>query len=62
MTWVPIDHNSRALIEVEQRYSPIERESLGLCFAMEEFQYYVVGSQFTAWTDHEPLIPIYNNR
>jgi hypothetical protein len=61
-TWVPIDHASRALTETEQRYSPIERESLGLSWGMEQFRFYLVGSKFTAWTDHEPLPSIYNNR
>ena len=61
-TWVPIDHVSRALTEQEQDYSPIERESLGLQWGLEQFRYYVVGSSFTAWTDHEPLLPIYNNQ
>jgi hypothetical protein len=61
-TWVPIDHVSRALTETESRYSPIERESLGLSWGMEQFRFYVVGSKFTTWTDHEPLPSIYNNR
>ena len=38
------------------------QESLNFCLAMEEFRYYVVGSQFKALTDHEPLLSIYNNR
>ena len=61
-TWVPIDHVSRALTETESRYSPIERESLGLSWGMEQFRFYLVGSKFAAWTDHEPLPSIYNNR
>jgi len=61
-TWVPIDHVSRALTETESRYSPIERESLGLSWGMEQFRFYLVGNRFTAWTDHEPLPSIYNNR
>ena len=61
-TWVPVDHVSRALTETEQRYSPIERESLGLSWGMEQFRFYLVGGEFTAWTDHEPLLCIYNNR
>ena len=60
--WVPIDHVSRALTETESRYSPIERESLGMSWGMEQFRFYLVGNRFTAWTDHEPLPIIYNNR
>ena len=60
-TWVPIDHVSRTLTETESRYSPIERESLGLAWGMEQFRHYLVGTKFLAWTDHEPLPSIYNN-
>ena len=61
-TWIPIDHVSRALTPTETRYSPIERESLGLAWGMEQFRYYIVGSKFIAWTDHQPLSTIYNNQ
>ena len=59
--WVPVDHVSRAVTETEERYSPIERESLGISWGMEQFRHYLVGNDFTAWTDHEPLPSIYNN-
>ena len=29
---------------------------------MEEFRSYLIGSAFTSWCDHKPLIPLYNNR
>ena len=60
--WVPIDHTSRALTPTEKNYSPIERESLAQSWTMEQFRYYLVGAPFTTWTDHKPLLPIYNNR
>ena len=60
-TWIPIDHCSRALTPTEANYSPIERESLAQSWGMNEFRFYLVGGNFTAWTDHEPLISIYNN-
>ena len=60
--WVPVDHTSRTLTETEQRYSPLERESLAQKWSMEQFRFYLVGKEFTAWTDHEPLVAIYNNR
>ena len=60
--WLPIDHVSRALTPKEMDYSPIERESLALSWGAEQFRYYLVGQEYTAWTDHEPLLSIYNNR
>ena len=60
--WVPVDHASRSLTPTEQGYNPIERESLAQNWAMEQFRFYVVGKPFTAWTDHQPLVNIYNKR
>ena len=56
--WVPIDPVSRALTPQEQKYSSKERESLALSRDAEGFHYYLVGQDHTAWTDHEPLLPI----
>ena len=54
-TWIPTDHASRALTPTEQQYTPIERESMAQSL-------YIVGQPFTAWTDHEPVVQIYNNK
>ena len=59
--WIPIDHASRVLTPTEQNYSPLERESLAQSWTMEQFRFYTVGNSFTSWTDHEPLVQIYNN-
>lgn len=51
--WVPIDHISRTLTDTEKNYSPLERESLAQTWGMEQFRFYLVGGDFTAWIDHE---------
>ena len=28
---------------------------------MNQFRYYLIGSSFQSWSDHKPLIPLYNN-
>ena len=61
-TWVPVDHISRSLTETESGYSPIERESLAQSWGMDQFRFYLVGGEYTAWTDHQPLVSIYNDR
>ena len=61
-TWLPVDHLSRALTVTEQKYSPIEKESLAQSWGMNQFRFYLLGSIFTSWSDHKPLIPLYNNR
>ena len=60
--WVPIDHISRTLTDTEKNYSPIERESLAQSWGMDQFRFYLVGGDFTAWTDHELLTAIYTTR
>lgn len=60
--WLPVDHLSRSLTATEQKYSPIEKESLAQSWGMNQFRFYLIGSKFTSWCDHKPLIPLYNNR
>jgi hypothetical protein len=61
-TWIPIDHIDRALSKVEQGWaSQIEWECLGQCWGMLMLRSYLIGSNFTSWCDHRPLIPLLNN-
>ena len=53
----PIAYGSRALSDVESRYSQTEREALAVVWACEHFDIYVHGSAFTVVTDHKPLEP-----
>ena len=53
---------SRSLSTVEQRYSQIERELLGITWACEHFNLYVYGKHFLVLTDHKPLINIFENK
>ena len=50
---------SRTLIEMEQRYSNIERELLAVVFACERLNHYTVGYRVKVETDHEPLMSIW---
>ncbi len=56
-----ITYASRALTRVEQRYSQVEREALGVVFGCEKFHLYLNGSPFAVITDTKPLVPLYNN-
>lgn len=52
---------SKSLTEVEKRYSQTDREALAIRWAYEKCYMYLIGSQFTIETDHQPLLPIFNN-
>lgn len=54
-----IAYASRALTDVEQRYSQTEREALAVVWACEHFHIYVSGAPFTVITDHRPLVTIW---
>ena len=56
--WMPIDHSSRGLTDVESHYSQTERESLAQVWGMNTFRYYLLVVNFDAYTDHQPLLPI----
>ena len=61
-TWVPIDHGSRALTQAEKNYSQFEKESLALTWGINYHRHYLLGIRFETYTDHRPLLAIYNGR
>ena len=56
-----ISYASRALSDVESRYSQTEREMLAVVWGVEHFHLYVYGAQFSVVTDQKPLIGIFKN-
>ena len=60
--WQPVVCASRSLTEVEKRYSQLEKEALAIRWGCERCYDYLIGSpKFVVVTDHQPLIPIFNN-
>ena len=55
-----IQCGSRALNNAERRYAPNELETLGICYAVLECKFYLLGGKFDVITDHKPLVGTFN--
>ena len=51
-----VSYHSRALTPSQLRYSSIERECYGFVNGKEHFHHYLFRCEFTAHTDHQPLV------
>lgn len=56
----PVAFCSRSLTETETRYPIIDKEMLGICFALKKFHNFVYGRKISIKTDHAPLVAICN--
>ena len=57
-----VAYASRALTDVEKRYSQTEKEALAIVWSVEHFHLFLYGHPFTLITDHKPLEVIYGHR
>ena len=57
-----VAYASKVLSPTEQKYGQIDREMLAVVWGCLKFEFYLRGCpEFTVWTDHQPLVPIFNN-
>ena len=56
----PIHYASRALSSAESNYSAIEREALGVVFALKKFRHYLTSNRFKLYADHQALNYVFN--
>lgn len=57
---LPIAYVSRTFQKGEKNKPTIEKELLGIYFAVKSFEPYLWGRHFTIRTDHKPLVHLYN--
>ena len=55
-SWQPLAFFSRQLRPAEQKYSAFDRELLALYLAIRHFRCMLEGRNFSAYTDHKPLV------
>ncbi|CAC5387068.1 unnamed protein product [Mytilus coruscus] len=56
----PVGYISRMLAPAERNYSVLEKEGLAIIFALKKFHQYLFERKFTIYTDHKPLIGLFN--
>lgn len=53
---------SLTLSHAERRYSQLDKEGLAVIFGIKKFHKYLCGRRFTIYTDHKPLISLFNKK
>ena len=56
----PVCYVSRTLNSAERNYCQTEKEALALVYAVKKFHFYLYGHDFTAITDHKPLLGLFS--
>ena len=56
----PVAYASRSLSPAKRNYSHLDKEALAIIFGIGKFHQYICGRKFTLYTDHKPLIHIFN--
>ena len=57
-----INSGSRFITPAEKNYAPVELECLAIQWAIKQSRLYLAGADFTVFTDHKPLIGVFNGK
>ncbi|KAJ8897355.1 hypothetical protein PR048_002701 [Dryococelus australis] len=56
----PLAFASRTLSDTEPNYGTFDKEGLALVYGVNKFQKYLLGRTFTIFSDHKPLLGVFN--
>ena len=56
----PIAYALHSLSTAERKYSQLDKAALAIVFGVTRFHQFVYGRQFTLYSDHKPLIYIFD--
>lgn len=57
---LPIAYASRGLNKAELNYPTVEKELLSIVWSVNYFRHYLLGKKFRIFTDHRPLVYLFN--
>jgi hypothetical protein len=57
-----IRYEARGTDNAMKNAAPTDLELAGVAFALEKFRPYILGTQFTLYTDHQPLVKMIQNK
>jgi hypothetical protein len=55
----PIQYISASFNSTQRRWAVIEKEAYGVIYCMKKLRAYLLGSEFTVFTDHKPLLSLF---
>ena len=56
----PVYFASRLLSKAEKNYSTMDREALGMVYAVQKFRHYLLATPFIFYVDHQALLNLVN--
>ena len=59
--WCPVAFFSWRLDKTQQKYSTFDRELLAAYSAIKHFRHFLECRQFTLFTDHKPLVRVFQS-
>ena len=57
-----VHYHSQQLTDIQKRWSTIEKEAFAIVTAVQKLRPYLLGAEFTIYTDHKPLLSLFDKK